>query len=146
MQSTNPPVVLKRTVQQVLETMCFSEVLPTAESQIETSEIATDVKFRGSYVGRLRLEMGKNTAELLATSFLGFRSLQPDSSAPRETVHELGNIICGRFLSELDPSAELNIDPPMETKPLGDSAEVLWHNFQADCGAFRVAVYLDSTK
>src|SRR5581483_3982862 len=131
MPATDAPRTLKYTVQQVLETMCFSEALPASDLPPEECVIGATVSFGGTLSGRLRVEISSFAASRLASSFLG-QDVAVGSPLAEHTVCELGNVICGRFLSLLNPSAHLNIHPPITSEtPIGD-AGLIWQNFRAD--------------
>lgn len=143
MFTTDAPGVLAHAVGYVLETMCFSQALPVSETQTEEADVRTAVPFTGSISGCLKLHVSRPTAEWLAASFLG-QDLTPNSPLAEQTVRELGNVICGRFLSQLDPSASLNIQPPVADTSKSDCADSAWHMFRADAGLLRIKFQFDS--
>ncbi len=145
MPATETSEFLTSSVTQVLELMCFSEAQPSSDAFEADEVIASSVNFHGSVSGSLWLEMSSSAAHWLTASFLGLHDVGEDSLA-EDTVCELGNVICGRFISWLDPSANLRIDPPVKGKAIAASRELVWQNFRADAGLFRVAIQLDSTK
>lgn len=145
MHPTDTGEILTSSVTQVLELMCFSEVQPISEAFVADEVIASSVKFHGSLSGYLWLEMGCSTAHWLTASFLGTSDVAPERSQAEETVCELGNVMCGRFVSRLDPSADLRIDAPVKGKAANTSRELVWQNFRADAGLLRVAFQLNST-
>jgi hypothetical protein len=104
---------LKRTVRHVVETMCFSEVAPTEDSWQNVDTIVTAVNFYGSRSGRLQLEVSSSAAWSLRDAFLG--TCDEDRGALDTTgqvVGELGTMICGRFLSSVDPLSTMNLATP----------------------------------
>ncbi len=143
MPRTEESQVLEYTVQQVLETMCFSEALHVSEPLRGGDIVGTTVAFTGSLRGYLRLEIASAAASTLAESFLGLHDSTSDALETEGTVQELGNVICGRFLSLLHPSASLSIDSPVQ-KLAAPCSDLAWQNFRADCGPLRVAVVFDS--
>ncbi len=147
MRATDATRILEYSVRQVLELMCFAEARPVSETFAYDSVIATSVHFHGSLSGRLWLETSSDGAKWLALSFLGLceRDVASISAAAEETVQELGSVICGRFLSLLDSSANLKIDRSMKDFPEVNAAGLPWQTFRADSGLLRVALQLDST-
>ena len=146
MPATDADRILAYSVCQVLEIMCFSEARLVSERFTNNSVIATTVGFHGTFSGHLHLQVSSTAAKWLAASFLGIRheDLLPNSPIPQDTVCELGNVICGRFLSLLDPSADLKIDPPSKSAAIGSAACLEWRNFRADPGLLRVAFQIES--
>ncbi len=145
MRATDTGEILTSSVTQVLELMCFSEAQHIADSFEANDIIASCVPFHGSLSGCLWLEMSSSTADWLAASFLGVSDVAPAGSQAEDTVCELGNVICGRLISSLDPSANLRIDPPLKTRTGNTSRELVWQNFRADAGLLRVSFQLNST-
>lgn len=104
---------LKHTVRHVVETMCFSEVAPTEEAWHNADTIVTAVNFYGSRSGRLQLEVSSSAAWSLRDAFLG--TAQPaehEDATAGQVVGELGTIICGRFLSAVDPLSTVTLAAP----------------------------------
>lgn len=145
MPATDTGEILTSCVTQVLEFMCFSEAHPISDTFDTNDMIASCVQFHGSLSGSLWLEMSSGTADWLTVSFLGLSDLAPERSQAEDTVCELGNVICGRLISWLDPSATLRIDAPVKAKAANASRELVWQNFRADAGLLRVAFQLNST-
>lgn len=144
MRVTDARRILAYSVEQVLEMMCFSEAQPVSEPFEESRVIATRINFWGNLTGCLRIEISGDTANWLAVSFLGIHDAALEPSMAEDTVCELGNVICGRFLSLLDPSANLRIDAPRKQEP-SNSGEIAWQHFRADSGLLRVAFEFNST-
>jgi CheY-specific phosphatase CheX len=139
MLATETSPVLAHTVGYVLETMCFSETAPCSENFSEEDVIGTTVAFSGTLSGCLQLETTKAAARGLATSFLG---LTASDTMASDMICELGNVICGRFLSLVEPGARVKIDTPVKRGVIY-SGDITWHNFRSDCGPLRVAFKLN---
>lgn len=137
---------LAYSVRQVLETMCFAETEAAVGAFHETRVISTSVAFHGTWSGCVRMEMSRDAADWLAASFLGVRDAALESGLAEETLFELGNVICGRFVSLLDPSADLRMDAPVPMNTTGDSAGFAWQHFRAEAGVLRVAFEFTSTE
>lgn len=144
MPATDASRILVYSVRQVLETMCFSEAFPASETFKDEDVVGATIGFGGSVSGTLRLEIGRNTAEYLAASLLGLSNTASYSSLAEDTVSELGNMICGRFLSLLAPSAMLSIDSPVKSEKRDSGCAAPWHTFRADSGLFRIAFLFNS--
>ena len=135
---------LKRTVRHVVETMCFSEVAPTEQAWENADTIVTAVNFYGSRSGRLQLEVSSSAAWSLRDAFLGGREqdAEVDGSAG-ELVGELGTMICGRFLSSVDPLAKMSLAAP-EMGNTGEHAfEDVRQGFLLNSGHLRASVQFD---
>ncbi len=143
MSATEDSAVLAYTVEQVLETMCFSEAVPVSDADCGDAMLATTVAFGGSVSGCLRLEIERHAAHELTASFLGVRELAGDSRLADDTVGELGNVICGRFLSFLYPSGNLRMEAA--DPEVADWDGIKWHQFRAEAGLLRLAFRFDST-
>jgi hypothetical protein len=140
---------LKNTVRHVVETMCFSEVEPSDEIWLNSDTIVTAVNFYGSRTGRLKLEVGSSAAWSLRDAFVG-DSQRDKSTEPSagELVSELGTMICGRFLSAVDPLSKINMAAPQEAGhcggPAGESEHrQVWQGFLLDFGNLTASVEFD---
>ncbi len=135
---------LKRTVRHVVETMCFSEVALTEHSWENADTIVTAVNFYGSRTGRLQLAVSSSAAWSLRDAFLGKRDEEtaPDESAG-DLVNELGTMICGRFLSSVDPLAKMSIEAPQQGKTYGSALQDITQDFVLDAGHLTASVQFD---
>jgi CheY-specific phosphatase CheX len=124
--------------------MCFTQASAVPEAPIEGSTIRASVEFSGSLSGCLEVKVGRTTAQSLATSFLG-QAVRPADPLSEATVFELADVICGRFLSVLNPSAMLTIQPPARgTRGMESSAAAEKQTFQLDCGLLHITYRFDS--
>ncbi len=135
---------LKRTVRHVVETMCFSEVAPTEQAWENADTIVTAVNFYGSRSGRLKLEVSSSAAWSLRDAFLGKREQEEagDGSAG-DVVGELGTMICGRFLSAVDPLANMSLGTPRKGHAGEPAAQGLRQGFVLDSGHLTASVQFD---
>jgi hypothetical protein len=133
---------LAQSVTQVLETMCFSSgsAIPPTARATEVAKIT--LPFRGSYSGFLHLSVELAAARALTSQFLGHEDVKVTSASEVDgTVRELGKVICGHFLSGLDPAGRLMILPACSgTEALNESLE---QTFRIPAGHLRVAIQFD---
>lgn len=151
---------LQRTVRHVVETMCFAEVAP---SELAASEqpwakaetIVTAVNFYGSRSGRLQLEVSSSAAWSLRKAFLGTKEQDEAAGEAGELVGELGTMICGRFLSAVDPLSTLSLSTPETCAPAVREPELvrvkktgagLRQGFLLDSGHLTASVEFDREK
>lgn len=141
---------LKRTVRHVVETMCFSEVAPTEETWQNADTIVTAVNFYGSRSGRLQLEVSSSAAWSLRDAFLGSREARDAQEEAGQMVGELGTMICGRFLSSVDPLSKMTLaTPELELQPVrtgGKSAKLVRQGFVLEAGHLTASVEFDHEK
>ena len=130
--------------------MCFSEVEPTDEIWSNSDTIVTAVNFYGSRTGRLKLEVSSSAAWSLRDAFLGCSDGEKRiESNAGELVDELGTMICGRFLSAVDPLSKINLAMPVKAErselPAGalDNQQI-WQGFVLDFGNLTTSVEFDS--
>lgn len=141
---------LKRTVRHVVETMCFSEVAPTNEAWQKADTIVTAVNFYGSRTGRLQLEVSSSAAWTLREAFLG--TSEPENGVngtAGEVIGELGTMICGRFLSAVDPLSNLTMATPelsVEPVPVKSAVQTVRQQFQLESGHLTASVEFDQEK
>jgi CheY-specific phosphatase CheX len=141
---------LKRTVRHVVETMCFSEVALTDESWEKADTIITAVNFYGSRSGRLQLEVSSSAAWSLRDAFLG--TSEQDRGAEEtagQVVGELGTMICGRFLSSVDPLSKMSLATPEvgQQSVTGDKAsQHVRQGFVLESGHLTASVEFDNEK
>ena len=142
---------LQRTVRHVVETMCFSEVAATDETWQNADTIVTAVNFYGSRSGRLQLEVSSSAAWSLRDSFLGKPEQgQAAADSAGEVVAELGTMICGRFLSSVDPLSPLSLATPETSQcsvsVLRDAPRNVRQGFLLQAGHLTASVQFDSEK
>ncbi len=142
---------LNRTVRHVVETMCFSEVAPTDELWQNADTIVTAVNFYGSRTGRLQLEVSSSAAWSLRDAFLG--TAEQENAADEtagQVVEELGTMICGRFLSAVDPLSDMTLGRPELRKqaaaPANNAVPSLRQGFLLESGHLTASVEFDHDK
>jgi CheY-specific phosphatase CheX len=135
-------VRLCEAITRVLEQMFFEAIVepPRAGRGIPDDLIAVEVRFGGTQRGRLRLAVPQSAAEALAANFLGLTPGDPvPESASRFVVAEMGNMICGSYLSAIDPEGEFRLDTPEPcSRTDGD-----WIRADLSSGFIAVAISID---
>lgn len=99
----------------VLNVMFFSDVLEDADApnspRPDTMQVY--VKFDGDGEGEFQMEIDEPTAESLAGSFLGAEpGARPSPDEVRQVMGELGNMVCGAFLSRYEKDGLFNLSSP----------------------------------
>lgn len=138
--SSNAAADLEAAVRQVLETMCFADVLGESECRVTEGSLAMRVEFRGHSHGEVRLRMPAETAANLAACFLGKETTAEVTAAEAAQVAgELSNMVCGCFLSKHDSECLFDISPP---EPYPAAAASLWpgmaQSYLLDSGCIHV--------
>jgi two-component system chemotaxis response regulator CheY len=100
---------------RVLETMCFSCVLNTTHTELDTQStpLGVAVSFSGLLTGSLQLWASPQLASSLAMNFLGNESSASTSGADKSMLNELANMICGATLTELYPEGDFQLESPV---------------------------------
>jgi len=110
------------TVRDVLNTMFFLDVEEERENACCAKDLNVKVHFAGESSGEMHLAMPRHIAEQLAANFLGSTPGEtPSEKQIEEIVQELGNILCGAFLSRHDSTGLFNLSSP-EILPSGSLA------------------------
>jgi CheY-specific phosphatase CheX len=110
-------------VEEILETMCFSAVLASAEGtsppEGDGSEpaLTAELHFLGNLSGGFRVGMPMKLARMLGAGFLGREEVGVSDSQAEEVVCELANMICGSVLSRLESQGTFQITHPELTPP-----------------------------
>jgi hypothetical protein len=115
--------ILLSCVARALETMFYTFIDAELDPAAGVSDGAVRVRFEGSRAGSLALSLDSEAGRALAGSFLG---MEPDELSAAEVDHvtrELANILCGSFLSELEPGGHFSLSPP-EPAPVSELARL----------------------
>jgi CheY-specific phosphatase CheX len=123
--------VLGRSVARVLETMCFAAVFGEADAPAQPENcVSVRVRFAAMAPGSLAVSIPRRVAETLAEDFLGARPEQTLAALTvEEVVSELGNMICGAVLSEIQRDARFKLFPPQvlaEDEAAAERAAAKW--------------------
>ena len=145
--SQNMQDALTRTVRHVVGTMCFSEVAPSESVWQKADVIVTAVNFYGSRTGRLKLEVSSSAAWSLRDAFLGSREPAENAEGAGQMVGELGTMICGRFLSSVDPLSTMSLAAPEAVEPVAvrvqKAPQQVRQGFLLDSGHLTASVEFD---
>lgn len=132
---------LDGSVRYALETMCFAEAVP-APVFMENGKCVS-VAFRASLAGSLEIAIDPAAAQALASALLGLQPAEtPAELYVDDTLCELANTICGRFLSSLDPTACLRLEPAHLSPKIAVPPD-LQLGFQVERGAMTVSLRFD---
>lgn len=110
-------------VEEVLETMCFTGVLASAEGALPpeaeggTPALMAELHFQGKPSGGFRVGVSGRLARVVSAGFLGREETEVSDSQAEEVVCELANMICGSVLSRLESQATFRITHPELTRP-----------------------------
>ncbi len=99
----------------VLNVMFFTDILEEGESYEGPVPLALQVRvrFSGDHAGEFRMEVDDLAAGSMAGSFLGADGAEGLSAEEVEQVMgELGNMICGAFLSRYEKECLFYLSPP----------------------------------
>ena len=115
---------LTAAVEEVLETMCFSTVLASAEGAASPEAhgsappLTAELHFQGNPSGGFRVVVPIKLARVVGACFLGREETEVSDSQAAEVICELANMICGSVLSRLESKATFQISHP-EPIPAG---------------------------
>ena len=116
MSDTSVARLLEECAGEVLSTMCFTGADGVVDFDGEApgpGAVAASLAFQGSHSGEFAVSMPRNVAACLAARFYGFdedEELPPGHS--ELLVCELANMICGSFLSRMDPDRSFTLASP----------------------------------
>jgi CheY-specific phosphatase CheX len=107
----------------VLNVMFFSDVIDEAEQcGCARHPIQVLVTFEGDQIGEFRMEIDDRAAEALAGSFLGTDPVQgPSELEVDQVMGELGNMVCGAFLSRFEKEGLFALSSPKVIRPANGS-------------------------
>lgn len=104
----------------VLNVMFFTDVLEEAEccNCTPPHPIQVRVTFEGDQIGEFQMEIDNLAAESLAGSFLGTDPVErPSELDVDQVMGELGNMICGAFLSRFEREGLFALSSPQVMRP-----------------------------
>ncbi|MGO9232396.1 MAG: chemotaxis protein CheX [Bryobacteraceae bacterium] len=154
MESNDIQTALASAVEEVLETMCFTTPLASAEGAAPPEgdggapAITVELRFEGSPSGGFRVSVPMKLARVVGAGFLGLEETEVSDSRAEEVVCELGNMICGSILSRLECKATFQITHPELTPTklsvgFDGASSCRW--FDLGDGIFTVSLELQQT-
>jgi CheY-specific phosphatase CheX len=106
---------LVASVEEVLETMCFTGVIASGEAEAGLAEggmapeLTAELQFTGDSRGGIRVGLPMKLAHSVGAGFLGREEADVSDSDAEHVVCELANMICGSVLSRLRNNATFHI-------------------------------------
>lgn len=110
----------------VLNVMFFTDILEEGASYDGPGPLAMQVRvrFRGEEAGEFRMEVDELAAGAMAGSFLGADGGEPLSEKEvAQVMGELGNMICGAFLSRYEKESLFDLSSPEVIRPAAGEME-----------------------
>jgi hypothetical protein len=118
MEPNDIQAALASAVEEVLETMCFTNVLASGEGAIPTEggggapALTAELRFQGKPSGGFRVRVPLKLARVVGAGFLGREEMEISGSQAGDVVCELANMMCGAVLSRLQSDATFQIGHP----------------------------------
>jgi CheY-specific phosphatase CheX len=105
---------LKQSAAEVLETMCFIEVVGSLEGELdgETEWLTATVNFAGDKRGRVGICAPYEVARNMTANFLGEDAEDIDRQGVAYGLGEIANMICGGFVHYLGAESVYDLLPP----------------------------------
>ena len=104
--------LLAPAVNDVLETMFFSENFGPSEHDSSIPDLEVHVAFLGATSGNVGVRISKPSARCLAASFLGVSEDSLSDMQTTQVVCELTNMLCGCVVSKLASQGCFALDSP----------------------------------
>ena len=104
--------LLAPAVNNVLETMFFSETFGCSEPELAESALEARVAFSGSRSGSVSVRISKAGARCLAASFLGESDNVLDDARIAQVVCELANMLCGSIVTRIESHGCFDLRAP----------------------------------
>jgi CheY-specific phosphatase CheX len=103
---------------EVLEKMFFTEIDSSGtDGTIETAQpIRVEVRFSGPWTGALRMLIDEEPARCLGTTLTCAEIDEFTRECCTQVAGEMANMICGGFLSRIEPDATLDLSTPEEVR------------------------------
>lgn len=134
--------LLAGAVDDVLETMFFSETFGSCESEPDLTAIEARVVFSGASSGSVAVRISESSARSLAASFLGESEDSLDDAQVAHVVCELTNMLCGSIVTKMECKGCFDLGAPellreVETKVSTDHK--LQQSFAIERGTITVS-------
>lgn len=113
MQATELEPLLTSAASDVLESMCFVDILGPGTEAPDNDWLWTRLDFSGSGAGSFGIGTSQNAGKLIASNFLGHETTEVSMEQMEEVLCELSNMICGSFLSRYRPADLFDLSHPV---------------------------------
>jgi CheY-specific phosphatase CheX len=113
-------VDLVEAARDVLNIMFFTDIMEEGDDCAceKPFPLQVRVKFTGDRFGEFRMEVDDPAAEAMAGSFLGSDPVNlPSGEEIDQVMGELGNMICGAFLSRYEKEGQFALSSPEVIRP-----------------------------
>lgn len=141
MQSAEIQAWMREAASEVLETMCYMQIVGPLEGKLdgETDWVSTTLKFRGGPSGVFGVSAPYAVARTMACNLLGEDEAEGERQRVADAVGEISNMICGGFVRHFGKESVFDLTHPISDFALTapePSAVVAW--LQADEGPIGV--------
>jgi CheY-specific phosphatase CheX len=147
MQAIDLDPLLMSAATEVLESMCFINVVTSSDESVteDGAWISARLHFQGPSSGYFGLRTPLGTARIIASNFLGEDEVDLNTLQVIEVLCELSNMICGSFLSRLESNGVYDLSHPVRDLALVQpSADTVCQVLQLNEGALCVWLNTES--
>lgn len=107
-----PPGIVQSAIEQIFQTMYFSEAGYIGGAQPPSSALGTAVGFSGEVSGEFRVTVSERLAGGMAADFLALEPGEASSEEVEAIVKEFANVACGATLYAWKPGANFHFSVP----------------------------------
>ncbi|HVJ07074.1 MAG TPA: chemotaxis protein CheX [Acidisarcina sp.] len=106
---------------EVLESMCFTEILGDGPEGFlgESQWVSSTMEFQGVARGRFGLQVSADAARTLAANFYGQEPHEVNADQICDVIGELTNMVCGAALNRLEKASSFHLSHPESTIRVG---------------------------
>jgi len=134
--------LLAGAVDDVLETMFFSETFGSCELEPDLTALEACVAFSGAKSGSVSVRISEASARSLAASFLGESEGSLDDAQVAKVVCELSNMLCGSIVTKMECEECFDLGAPellREPKSKASTGLKLQQSFAIERGTITVS-------
>jgi CheY-specific phosphatase CheX len=99
-------------VEDVLETMFFSETFGSCETEARAAQLEARVAFSGASSGSVAVRISESSARSLAASFLGEAEESLGDAQVSQVVCEVANMLCGSIVTKMESQGCFDLGAP----------------------------------
>jgi len=117
------PGAVRSAIEQVFQTMYFSEAAYLGRAELGGAAFGTSVGFSGDVSGEFRVTVSESLASGMAADFL---ALEPGETSPEQVeaiVKEFANVACGATLGAWRPGGNFHCSVPGPLERDSDAGE-----------------------